>query len=68
VSFFQLLSDEENKTLQALEGYELACRRARKIGGRKYRGNDFGGGIVFQCWSEDELSTCINKVAGRRAA
>lgn len=32
--------------------YNVAKKRANKLGWRVYRGKDFGGGFVAQCWSE----------------
>ena len=49
--FFSLLKEEE----QTLSNYNLALKRANKLGGRKYRGSDFGGGIVFQSYNLDDL-------------
>lgn len=37
----------------------MACKRANTVGGRKYTGKDFGGGIVFQSYSEDDLMDSI---------
>jgi len=31
--------------------YELAIAKIKKIGGRRYRGRDFGGGLVFQSYN-----------------
>lgn len=36
------------------KGYELAVKKAKQIGGRKYNGKDFGGGIVFQSYNIQE--------------
>ena len=41
--------------------YNLAIKKARKIGGKIYRGKDFGGGIVFQSY---DIQTTINKAKG----
>ena len=49
--FFSLLKEDE----QTLSNYNLAVKRANKLGGKKYRGNDFGGGIVFQSYNLDGL-------------
>ena len=49
--FFSFLKEEE----QTLSNYSLAVKRANKLGGKKYRGNDFGGGIVFQSYNLDVL-------------
>lgn len=40
--------------------YDLACKRANKIGGKKYRGKSYGGGIVFQSYSLPHLCERIN--------
>jgi hypothetical protein len=40
--------------------YELASARARFLGGRTYRGKDYGGGFVFQSYNLDDLFERIN--------
>lgn len=40
--------------------YNVACKRANKIGGRKYRAKHYGGGIVFQSYSLPHLCERIN--------
>lgn len=32
-------------------GYKLACKRANKIGGKKFHNKQYGGGIVFQSYN-----------------
>ena len=49
--FLSLLNEDE----QTLSNYNLAVKRAKKLGGKKYRGHDFGGGFVFQGWNLDGL-------------
>ena len=56
--FFSLLKEDE----QTLSNYNLAVKRANKLGGRKYRGSDFGGGIVFQSYSLSDLINRINEI------
>lgn len=46
--------------------YAIACKRANSIGGSKYRGKDYGGGIVFQSYSIDETAAHISRVTGRQ--
>ena len=53
--FFSFLKEDE----QTLSNYNLAVKRANKLGGKKYRGNDFGGGIVFQSYDPSYLSKRI---------
>ena len=45
--------------------YEIALKRARSIGGRKFHNKQYGGGIVFQCYSLRELMADIARVTGR---
>lgn len=44
------------------EAYNLALEKAKKIGGKRYRGNDFGGGIVFQSYSLIDLNKQIENL------
>ena len=53
--FFSFLKEDE----QTLSNYNLAVKRANKLGGKKYRGSDFGGGIVFQSYDPSYLSKRI---------
>lgn len=53
--FFELLNDSEKN----VSNYNLAVKRANKLGGKKYRGNDFGGGIVFQSYNIDRTKRFI---------
>jgi hypothetical protein len=61
VHFYDLLRDGEGEGLTILEKYEFAVKKARKIGGKIYRGRDFGGGIVFQSYN---ITETINKAKG----
>lgn len=45
--------------------YPTALRLANTLGGRKYSTKAYGGGIVFQSYSLDELVSAINRVTGR---
>ena len=48
--------------------YGIALQRTRKIGGRKYHNKSYGGGIVFQCYSESELENDIKELLRKEAA
>jgi hypothetical protein len=61
VHFYDLLRDGEGEGLTILEKFDLVVKKSRKIGGKVYRGKDFGGGIVFQSY---DITTTINKVKG----
>jgi len=58
--FYSFLNEDE----QTLSNYKLAVKRANKLGGKKYRGSDFGGGIVFQCYSPERLAQRITDMLG----
>ena len=51
VSMHWILDENEGEGLTILEKFELAVKKARKVGGKVYRGKDFGGGIVFQSYN-----------------
>jgi hypothetical protein len=61
VHFLYLLNESEGEGLGVLESFDLALKKAKKVGGTKYKGKDFGGGIVFQSYNIQET---INKVRG----
>ena len=61
VHFYDLLNENEGEGLSVLEKFELALKKARKAGGKVYRGKDFGGGIVFQSY---DINRTINKAKG----
>ncbi len=43
--------------------FDAALKKSRKIGGSKYRGKDFGGGIVFQSYNAAELKRDIEHLS-----
>lgn len=55
---FSSLWDSEGRRLHPTP-YEIAVQRANKIGGRKYNTKAYGGGIVFQVSSLQELEHYI---------
>jgi hypothetical protein len=61
VHFLYLLNEGEDQGLDVLQSFDLAVKKARKVGGKIYRGKDFGGGIVFQSYNIIET---INKARG----
>jgi hypothetical protein len=61
VNFYDLLNDGEGEGLNILEKFDLVVKKARKVGGKIYKGKDFGGGIVLQSY---DIKTTINKAKG----
>jgi len=56
-----ILEEKEGEGLTILERFDLAVKKARKVGGTKYRGRDFGGCIVFQSY---DIQTTVNLAKG----
>lgn len=44
--------------------FDEAKKIANKLGGAKYRGKDYGGGLVFQSYSLERLCEHINEAIG----
>jgi hypothetical protein len=68
IHFFALLSQEEINSfgLDTHEYlYNLAIKRANKLGGRKYHNKKYGGGLVFQECSANILVQHINEFRER---
>ena len=64
VHFTELVTDQDRaEAPDSLERipflYRVALNRARKIGGKKFHNKQFGGGIVFQSYSDNELEKDI---------
>lgn len=69
--FLDFINDRDEKEANEKEkqGYNrilylfnVALKKAHKIGGSKYRGKEYGGGIVFQCYNQNELTKEILKI------
>lgn len=50
------------------ERYAMACKLGNKAGGRKFHNKQYGGGIVFQSYSLEELCNCLNSIIAREKA
>jgi len=61
ISFLDLLTVADIQGLDIDQKFNLALQKARKVGGKIYRGKDFGGGIVIQSFN---ILQTINKVNG----
>jgi hypothetical protein len=67
VHFIDLVTEQDRKDAPSdfsriSHLYSVALNRSRKIGGRKYHTKSFGGGIVFQAYSDNELERDIAKL------
>jgi hypothetical protein len=51
VCHFLPLVQDVTRPMDLRDLYKLACKRANKLGGRKYHTKSFGGGVVFQAYS-----------------
>lgn len=64
VHFLELVTEQDraeapNDLSRVSYLYARALQRARRIGGKKYHNKQFGGGIVFQSYSDAELEKDI---------
>ena len=61
--YLNLLKESE-KQLPVNTSYGIACKRANKIGGRKYHTKNYGGGIVFSTYNLARLEQQIESLKG----
>lgn len=59
--FFNLLTDEEKNAPIEIK-YDLALKRAKQIGGRKFHNKQYGGGIAFVSYNLVETEAAISKL------
>lgn len=70
IHFLNLLTTQEQYDISAnarpMQGisdmYREAVNKASEIGGKRYRGKDFGGGIVFQSYNITDTANKINEL------
>jgi hypothetical protein len=51
---FHFLAFLSNEIGSIQDRYNIALKKSRKLGGKIYRGKDFGGGIVLQSYNIQE--------------
>jgi hypothetical protein len=51
---FHFLAFLRSETGSILDRYQMALKKSRKLGGKVYKGKDFGGGIVLQSYNIQE--------------
>jgi hypothetical protein len=67
--FHNLLTESESNDRQGFDfvsrQYEMALKRAKKIGGRKFHNKQYGGGVVFQSYNiqqtENDILNLLNQ-------
>lgn len=59
--FVNLATNAEHDSPDPIN-YPAMIARAHKAGGRKFHNKQYGGGIVFQSYSLDELCTHLNEL------
>lgn len=60
--YLAFISDKDG--VNVTDGYNLALKRSRQLGGKKFHNKQYGGGIVFQMYSGEqiEMSNRINEI------
>jgi hypothetical protein len=66
VHFLEFITFEDHQTAEGRRRsvsnlYELALQKARRVGGKKFHNKQFGGGIVFQSYCDNELRSLVAK-------
>ncbi len=57
----------KNKEIYGWKGYEIAIKRANKIGGRKFHNKQYGGGIVFQSYNIRDTEQAILEIVAKES-
>lgn len=52
---------DEDANLSVNEKYNIACSRAVKLGGKRYAGKEYGGGVAFQSYNLKDLEKRIKE-------
>lgn len=66
VDFLDLVTQQERESAPDFGAdritylFDKALERAKKIGGKRYRGKDFANGIVFQGYESNLIEDIIN--------
>lgn len=62
--YLELLSDNEIQAYTEF-AYDIALKKAKQIGGKKFNNKQYGGGIVFQTYNlhnlEKQILELLNK-------
>lgn len=62
IHFLAFTTDEDKRASMTIhELYDLALKRAKKVGGRKFHNKQYGGGIVFQAYSDDDVYALVSR-------
>lgn len=70
IHFYELINDNDYDIGEAKKDifngitktsilYKIAIKKAKKIGGKKYHNNSYGGGIAFQSYNTADLEKDI---------
>lgn len=62
------LDKKGDEWISISEKYAIALKRANALGGRKFHNRQYGGGIVFQCSSENEILKIIKTAIDKAEA
>jgi hypothetical protein len=69
VHFLSFVTEEDDRAQHDLHHlYEVALKRSRKIGGRKFHNKQYGGGIVFESYDDNELRKDIAQLMAKEEA
>jgi len=62
IHFLAITTEKERATIDIIPLYELALKRARKHGGKRYHCRAYGGGIAFVAWNDQDIIDIVNQI------
>lgn len=63
IHFLDLLTKSEKESIKGIDNkYKYAVNKVRCLGGKIYRGKEYGGGVVFQSTNLPHLCELINNL------
>ena len=63
--FLNFILDSDRNSFDISGLYDLALKRAKKLGGKKFHNKQYGGGIVFVSYSLPELENRIAELLSK---
>ena len=57
--FLNFIIDDDYLFTSLDKFYSIACKRANKLGGKKFHNKKYGGGIVFKSYNINDLTVRI---------
>jgi len=60
IHFLAFITHEDRENAFLLSLYDVALKKARRYGGKRFHNKQYGGGIVFQAYCDSEVVEIVN--------